>query len=150
MAENQGGIGGLWLVTGQSDEVGSADQGAPGETIEGADAQGSGGANQPTKPPGSPFGGMILWVPLILLFVFMIWTSSSTQRKEKKRREEMLTALKRHDRVQTIGGVIGAIVEIKDDEVVLKVDETNNIKMRFARSAVQQVISEGSTGDAVI
>jgi preprotein translocase subunit YajC len=59
----------------------------------------------------------------------------------------MLSALKRHDRVQTIGGVIGAVVEVKDDEVVLKVDETNNIKMRFARSAVQQIIAESSAGD---
>ncbi len=43
--------------------------------------------------------------------------------------------------MQTVGGVIGAIVEIKPDFVVLKVDESSNTRITFARSSVQQVLS---------
>lgn len=99
------------------------------------------GTQAPAKPPSA----WPILLPLILIMVFMFWTSSSAQRKEKKKRDSMLSALKRHDRVQTIGGVIGSVVEIKDSEIVLKVDETNNVKMRFSRSAVQQVLDSRDT-----
>lgn len=113
----------------------------------GTAAPGTGGTGTPA--PSNPFGNFFIFIPLLLIMVFMIWTSSSAQRKEKKKRESMLGALKRHDRVQTIGGLIGSVVEIKDSEVILKVDEANNIKMRFAKSAVQQVLSEGDGDEAL-
>lgn len=64
------------------------------------------------------------------------------QRKERKRRESLLGAIKKHDRVQTIGGIIGSVVEVKPDVVVLKVDESSNTRMTFAKSAVQQILKE--------
>ena len=42
--------------------------------------------------------------------------------------------------MRTIGGVIGAVVEIKTDTILLKVDESSNTRMTFARDAVQQVL----------
>jgi preprotein translocase subunit YajC len=53
----------------------------------------------------------------------------------------MLAALKKHDKVQTVGGVIGSIVELKPDYIVLKVDESANTRITFAKSAIQQVIA---------
>ena len=53
----------------------------------------------------------------------------------------MLNAIKKHDKVQTIGGVLGAVVEIKPDTVVLKVDESSNTRITFARSSIQQVLT---------
>jgi preprotein translocase subunit YajC len=54
----------------------------------------------------------------------------------------MLKGLKRNDRVQTIGGILGTVVETRDDVVVLKVDEANNVKMHFNRSAIKEVLHE--------
>jgi preprotein translocase subunit YajC len=51
--------------------------------------------------------------------------------------------------VQTIGGVIGTIVEVKDAEVVVKIDETTNTKIRFARSAIQQVLEDKQPVDVI-
>jgi len=132
------------LLMAQVDNPGGATPITPGGNG-GADA-GTGDPAGGAAPRGtSPFGGQwVILIPLLLIMVFMIWTSSSAQRKERKKRESMLAALKRHDRVQTIGGLIGAVVEIKDNEVILKVDEANNVKMRFAKSAVQQVLTEGA------
>lgn len=102
-------------------------------------------------PPGGAEGGvpgaapaaggdsalLFMFLPVILL---MILFSVFGQRKEKKKREAMLGGIKKHDRVRTIGGVIGAVVEIKPDTIVLKVDESSNTRMTFTRDAVQQVM----------
>ena len=80
---------------------------------------------------------MFMFLPLILV---MILFSVFGQRKERKKREALLSSVKKHDRVRTIGGVIGAVVEIKPDTILLKVDESSNTRMTFARDAVQQVL----------
>lgn len=100
-------------------------------------AGGTGGeaAARPAGPGDNAL--LFLFLPVILLMVLF---SVFGQRKEKKKREAMLGAIKKHDRVRTIGGVIGSVVEIKPDTIVLKVDESSNTRMTFTRDAVQQVI----------
>ena len=58
----------------------------------------------------------------------------------------MLDNLKRNDRVQTIGGILGTVVDVKDQEVSLKVDENNNVKMKFNRAAIKEVLVEPADG----
>ena len=54
----------------------------------------------------------------------------------------MLQSLEKNDRVRTIGGIIGTVVEVKGDEVRLKVDESNNTKMWFSSSAIGKNLSK--------
>lgn len=103
----------------------------------GAPIGGTGGGG--AAPAQSPFGGTFLLL-MVGLMVFMIVTTIMSGRRQKKERERLLTSLKKHDRVQTHGGIIGSIVELKDTEVVLKVDAANNTRITFAKSAVQQVL----------
>ena len=109
----------------------------------GGDAGTAGGGTGGTTAPPAMLDSFL---PMVLLFVVVIivftWIS---QRKERKRRESMLTSIRKHDTVQTIGGMVGSIVEVKDDKVVLKVDESSNTRITFARSAIQQVLA--SKGD---
>ncbi len=70
----------------------------------------------------------------------MIFMQSRASKKEAKRRAEMFSSMKKHDKVQTIGGVIGTIVDVQENEIVLRVEEG---RIRFAKSAIQQVIKEG-------
>ena len=76
-------------------------------------------------------------IPLVLI---MLVISTFSQRRERKKREQMLGGIKKHDRVRTIGGVLGSVVELKPDTVVLKVDESSNIRMTFSRDAIQQIV----------
>jgi len=102
----------------------------------------------PTTPGGQKPGGgnTIIWMMLPILVIFVLMTSMGG-RKERKRQAAMISSLKKRDRVQTQGGIIGIITEIKDNEVVLKVDEGSNTKIRFAKSAVQRVLrSTASSG----
>jgi preprotein translocase subunit YajC len=54
----------------------------------------------------------------------------------------MLDAMKRGDRVQTIGGILGNVVEVRPDKILLKVDEGNNTKVWFARTAILRVLGD--------
>lgn len=119
----------------------AGDTAAPA-TSGGAQPIGGSGAPQQGQPQGL-FGGGFLFM-LLGLMVFMIVMSSMGQRKEKKKRQELLNSLGKHDRVQTAGGVIGTIVELRDQEVVVKVDESTNTKIRFSRSAIQQVLKKSA------
>ena len=54
----------------------------------------------------------------------------------------MVQSLKKNDRVQTIGGIFGTIVDIKGDEITLKVDESNNTKIKVVASAIGKNLSK--------
>jgi preprotein translocase subunit YajC len=88
---------------------------------------------------GNSFGAMfLLFAPIIILYFFIVLRP---QRKEQQARQAMLSALKKNDRVLTIGGIIGTVANISADgeEVTLRVDD--NAKIRFVRSSIQKVLS---------
>ena len=80
--------------------------------------------------------------PLVILIGLMYFMIFRTKKKEETKRTTMLKALKKGDRVQTIGGLLGTVVEVREQDVLLKVDETANVKMRFIRSAISRVVEE--------
>jgi preprotein translocase subunit YajC len=51
----------------------------------------------------------------------------------------MLNQLKKGDKISTIGGLHGTVVELTDDTVVLRVNDTT--KMTFERSAINTIIN---------
>ena len=77
------------------------------------------------------------------MFVVLYFFLFRGPRKKQQQHKKMLGTMKKNDRVKTIGGIIGTVVDVRDHEVVLKIDETNNVKMHFARSAISQVFAEG-------
>lgn len=96
----------------------------------------------------TPSGGsnMIMMVGLGLMFVVFFIMMNRGQSKEKKKRQALLDGMKKNDRVMTIGGIIGTVVTVKDNEVVLKVDESTNTKMTFSKRAIQQVLGDEADG----
>ena len=77
--------------------------------------------------------------PLILIFIVFYFFIIGGNRRKEKERAALISSLARGDRVTTIGGIIGNVVDASGDEVVLKVDENNNTKIRITRSAVASV-----------
>ena len=98
----------------------------------------------PTTAPGQRPPDWLLTmgnvVPLILLGVLFYFLIVGGGRKREKVRQEQLSTLSRGDRVTTIGGIIGNVVDASGDEIVLKIDENNNTKVRILRSAVANVL----------
>ncbi len=77
-------------------------------------------------------------IAILALFLFM----DGPRRREQSRRDQLLKNLKKNDRVVTIGGMFGSVVNISGDgkEVTLKVDDSTRIK--FRRTAIADVVSE--------
>lgn len=89
------------------------------------------------------FASLLPFVFIFLIFYFLI---IRPQKKRQKDHQEMLGNMKIHDTVVTNGGMIGKIVNIKKDKniVVLRVDETANVKIEFQIGAIAGVINEES------
>jgi len=99
----------------------------------------------PTQTPQAAPNPMALMLPIFAaMIVFMFLSSRSQKKRQERERKELLEQLNKNVRVLTVGGVIGTVISVKDDEVVLKVDESTNTKMTFIKSAVQRVLTEGS------
>jgi len=99
-------------------------------------------ATSPQTPPGyMSFFDNPIFLMVILLLVFYIFMIRS-KKKQEQQRQEMLNSLKKGDRIQTIGGILGTVVEARENEVLVKVDESSNTKIRFARSAIHRVTEE--------
>jgi len=80
------------------------------------------------------------FLPLILMLVVFYFLLIRPQQKRQKERMAMLDALKKGDKVITIGGLHGTIVDLNDDQVVLRVNE--NTKLTFERHAVNTVVQK--------
>ena len=99
----------------------------------------SSAATQPVQDPPFWAGPMMPFILLILLmYVFMFRSKKGQERK----RQDLINALKKGDKVQTIGGEFGSVMETRDDRVLLKVDESSNTKIWYARSAIHRVVTD--------
>ena len=79
-------------------------------------------------------GGWTTWVMLILIFVVMWFFMIRPQRKQQKELQNFRDSLAKGDKVVTIGGIFGTIVEIKEDSVLMEVD--NGVKIRVSKQAL--------------
>ncbi len=99
------------------------------------------GAPEATGQAGAAGGGSNLLVMLVtfalIIGVFYFLVIRPQNRKQKDS-QKMLQSLRKNDRVATIGGIRGIIVAVKEDSVVIKVDD--NTKIEFNKGAVSQVL----------
>ena len=90
---------------------------------------------------------LIQMAPMILNIVVMYFILIRPQRKKDKEAKAMLAALKKGDRICTIGGIYGTITNIKDDVLTVEVGEAKTV-MVFARWAVRNVEEISITNDS--
>lgn len=84
--------------------------------------------------------GLMTWGPAILMVVVFYFLLIRPQKAAQKKRAEMLDKLKKGDKVMTIGGMYGTIVDINEKQVKLTVSD--GVRLEFARSAISANISE--------
>lgn len=112
----------------------------PAEEVQSVTTE-STGQNTDTSQRQQPGNPLMFWIflPFIIIMVFMLFRAPQKQKQERKKLEQ---SLEKNDRVLTIGGIIGTIVDLKEDEVILKVDESNNTKIKLRRSAIGKNLSK--------
>ena len=91
-------------------------------------------------PAAQQGGGMSMWIMLALIFVVMWFFMIRPQKKQQKELQNFRDSLKKGDKVVTIGGIFGTIVEVKEDTVLMEVD--NGVKIRVSKQALVKDFSE--------
>lgn len=81
--------------------------------------------------------GLIL--PLGLMFGLMYLLLIRPQKKKEKKLKEQIESMVVGDNVVTIGGIVGRVVNLKDDEVTLSTSVSNTL-ITFKKSAVNTVV----------
>lgn len=96
-----------------------------------------------TSPEGAPnpLGTWFMIFAFILIFYFLL---IRPQRRQQKEHEAMVDALKKGDEVVTLGGIIGTIVHIKDNDnrVTLRTGDT---RIEIDRSKIGNVLQGKTT-----
>ena len=90
---------------------------------------------------GNGGSGFEALLPLVLIFVVFYFLLIRPQQKKQKQHKEMLTAIRRGDRVVTGGGIVGTVTKVVDDKE-LAVEITDGVKVRVQRALVASVISK--------
>ena len=129
----------LWILAQADDSVVSTDM-PEGEAIEQTLQPGEQSTAQPQGETAKP--SMTPMIMLVVGMVVIMFISMRGPKKKQKQHKEMVKALAKNDRVRTIGGIIGTIIDVKDDEITLKVDESNNTKMKFTPNAIAGKVSK--------
>ncbi len=94
----------------------------------------------------------IIW--FVAIFAIMYFMMIRPQRKKEKETKQMLAALAVGDVITTIGGIIGKIVKVKEDEVYLQTGKTGNANeqsvIRFAKWAVRDVVKKADVKEEAL
>lgn len=89
------------------------------------------------------FGGFDFMsiLPLVLIFAVFYFFLIRPQQKKAQQQKELLSALRRGDRIITAGGLIGVIHKVVNDQE-LQVEVAEGVRVRIARPMVATVLSK--------
>jgi preprotein translocase subunit YajC len=86
-------------------------------------------------------GGLESLLPLVLIFVVFYFLLIRPQQKKQKQHREMLSALRRGDRVVTAGGIIGQVIRVVNDGEVI-VEIADGVRIRQVRGMITDVLAK--------
>ncbi|MCQ2412960.1 MAG: preprotein translocase subunit YajC [Sphaerochaetaceae bacterium] len=86
---------------------------------------------------GSMVTTLITFAVIIMIFYFLI---IRPQKKRDNEVKNMLAAMKKGDKIVTIGGIRGTVAVVKESTVIVKVDD--NTRIEFSKNAISQVLNQ--------
>jgi preprotein translocase subunit YajC len=83
---------------------------------------------------------MMQFLPLmIIMFAVMYFLIIRPQKQKEKKRQQMITNVRKQDRIVTAGGVHGVVVSVKENEVIVRIDDAKDVKIKVDKSALTSV-----------
>ena len=83
-----------------------------------------------------PTGGMLtMFLPLVFVFAIMYFVMIRPENKRKKEAEQMRSAVKNGDMITTIGGIVGKVVDVKEDKFVIETS-ADRVRIEFCKWAL--------------
>ncbi|MBN1902883.1 preprotein translocase subunit YajC [Candidatus Sumerlaeota bacterium] len=95
------------------------------------------GAQKPQDFNQLLFIGMFVMIGFSFYLIIM-----RPYKKEQSEKKRLLENLKKGDKVVTIGGIHGVVVEIEEADNSLVLEVAKNVRMKFLRGAISTVIKE--------
>ncbi|HLP96856.1 MAG TPA: preprotein translocase subunit YajC [Sideroxyarcus sp.] len=87
-------------------------------------------------------GGFLEFLPLIALLAVFYFLILRPQQKRAKEHKAMVEALQKGDEVITIGGVLGKVTKVGDDNVAVEI--ADNVVVQVQKAAIQNVLPKGT------
>ncbi len=96
---------------------------------------------------------LLTYLPMLLIVLVAWLLLYRPERERQRRQQDLLSALKKNDRVVTAAGIYGIVANVdrENDRVTLKVDEAANAKITVTLSSISKVLatsSDDSVADA--
>jgi len=136
----------IWILaeamevdSGQGQVIGMEETPAQGEAVTKQDGTTNGAEQSQTKPPAS---NPMFLIMIAVLGIYMFFIMFRGPKKKQQEHQKMVQSLQKNSRVRTIGGIFGTVLDVRDDEIVLKIDESNNTKMRVSPQAIATVLTD--------
>ena len=76
-----------------------------------------------------------LLIPLVVMIALMYFLMIRPENKRKKEAENMRSSLKKGDQITTIGGIVGKIVQVTDENIVIETSD-DRVRMELTKWAV--------------
>ena len=93
-------------------------------------------------------GGLISFVPIILIFGIMYVLMIRPQQKKVRDHKAMIDAVRRGDQVVTGGGLIGKVTKVDEQKGEVEVELGPNIRVRVVKSTLSQVVNRTEPAEA--
>ena len=88
----------------------------------------------------APGSNLTMFLPMVLIFIVFYFFIIRPQKRREGTRKALIEALKKGDRVVTIGGIHGTVLKVEDASVLVEVD--TNTKLRIDKNAVASVAAK--------
>lgn len=95
-----------------------------------------------TAAAADPTGGLMQFIPLVLMFVVLYFLMIRPQMKRAKEHKAMVDALVKGDEVLTQGGIAGRVAKVGDTYIALELAE--GVEVVAQKAAVQLVLPKGT------
>ena len=91
-----------------------------------------------TNSGGSPFS---MFGVMALVFAIMYFMMIRPQKRREKERKEMINSVKSGARVLLTSGIIGEVIEVKENTLMVRI--ADNTKVELVRAAISQILEKG-------
>ena len=101
-------------------------------------------AQEPARGGGGGLGQLLVpMAAIFFIFYLLVWRPEG---KKRKARQLMIANVKKGDSIVTTGGLLGKVWKVEKNEVVAIIDKDKDVRVRFAKSAVFEVLPEDAGG----
>ncbi len=92
------------------------------------------------RAPSGPGGDFKVFLYMGVIFAVFYFLMIRPQQKQEKARREALDKVKKHDRVVLGGGLLGTVVDVREDEVSVRVSESPDVRVRVRRTGIVEIL----------